>query len=176
MKIRPAWLIAIAALTSLATTFAITLFIHPPGAGDTKHQQRLTPIMLGHLATIDNRLQESELYTDTPISCPLEWQDTYREGRHAYTVRTTVHFAHYDEIRTDFVPTCAPEAAYYAISLEGTWGKSALPVTMELAADRYYGYEPIDPAAEASLSPSADEPASALEDPALSQVVPPATE
>lgn len=176
MRIRPAWLLTTAALTTLAITFAFTLFITPPGAGDTRHQQRLTPIMQEHLATVDNRLHEGELYTDAPITCPLEWEDNYREARHTYTVRTTVHFAHYDEIRADFVPTCDPHAAYYAIALEGTWGNANFPVSIELAADRYYWHEFNDPETDTPLEPGAAEQTNALEGPPLTQAAPQATE
>lgn len=169
MRLRPAWLITTAALTTLAVTFAFTLFINPPGAGDTKHQQRLTPIMQEHLATVDNRLQEHELYAGAPITCPLAWEDNYREAGHTYTVRTTVHFAHYDEIRTDFVPTCDPDAAYYAIALEGTWGNANFPVSIELAADRYYWHEFTDPETDADLELDAEEQVIALEDPPLAE-------
>lgn len=129
--------LAIAAVTVMFITAALTLFLLPPGSLDTQHHYVVGEMMHEHLATIDQRLQELELHSEAPMACPTTWVDTIKQGRTAYELRAEILFAHFDPLRNDWVPTCNEQAGYYAIRVEGSWRGAIVPRILELASNRY---------------------------------------
>lgn len=142
MNTRTSWSIAIGALAAFAITFTLALLIFPPGKADAARYEHLALLMEEHLATVDNRLQDAERQDSAKLECPLQWVDSPPAGRQRFTIETTVYYAYFDEVRNDWVPTCDPDADYYAITLEGSWPNAPAPISQEVAADRYYRYEP----------------------------------
>lgn len=137
MKLRRAWLATIAATLLMLAVAAGTLWMFPPGQATGRHYDTAQELINDHLATVDDRLYEREFETRTAIACPTEWRDTIRTGSRSYTLEAHVTFAHHDDARGDWVPTCDEDATYYAIEISGQWPGAPAPVTTSVTGHRF---------------------------------------
>lgn len=130
------WKLALASLTLAMTTAAAVLWVFPPGKLDARAHQIMSQLVDEHLGELDQRLFDMDVSGQAPEGCEFTWHDDKRIGWRTYTFKATFQLADYDELRHDWVVTCAPDAQFYAVDLESSYTGAYAPLRQQLVMHR----------------------------------------